>query len=316
MVKYTIMLQNNPFPFSDNNKRYHTLSYYNKKVYQGRVFKAVLDIGSTCPNIDGFRGTGGCAFCTRCNVKAPSLNVSLQLQNELKRIHQKHPNSSIIAYFQNGTNTYGDLERLKTACNQVLKYNEIIAVSIGTRADCLTPDVLTFLFWLSRRIQVNVELGLQTVHDKTAKLINRCMTMDEFTRGFLSLKAMNIRTCIHLINSLPGETQDMMIHSAKVVGQLVPSSVKLHMLNIMEGATLGETYKKTPFRLQTRQEYVDTVVKQLEVLPGETVIERLTGDGEKSKLIAPTWAKDKLKTLVEIDKAQAALNSYQGKAIL
>lgn len=310
------MLQNNPFPFSDNNKRYHTLSYYNKKVYQDRVFKAVLDIGSTCPNIDGVKGTGGCMFCTRCNNKAQPVPIALQVNRELGRIHQKHPNSRIIAYFQNGTNTYNNLERLKTACNYVLKFNEIIAISIGTRADCLTEDVLIFLLWLRQRIHVNVELGLQTVHDKTADLINRCTTMDEFTRGFLSLKSMNIRTCIHLINSLPGETQDMMIHSAKVVGQLFPSAVKLHMLNIMEGSILGEEYKKTPFPLQTRQEYVDTVVRQLEVLPGEIVIERLTGDGEKSKLIAPSWAKDKLKTLVEIDKAQAALNSYQGKALL
>lgn len=316
MVKYTIMLQNNPFPFSDNNKRYHTLSYYNKKIYQGRVFKAILDIGSPCPNIDGSKGIGGCTFCTRRNDKSSPLNLSIQLQNELERIHQKHPKARIIAYFQNGTNTYGDLERLKSACNHILKFNEIIAVSIGTRADCLTDDVLIFLFWLSQRIQVNVELGLQTIHDKTAKLINRRMTMDEFSDGFLSLKAMNIRTCIHLINSLPGETQDMMINSAKVVGELTPSSLKLHMLNIMEGSALCEEYKKNPFPLQTREEYVDTIVKQLEVIPGEIVIERLTGDGEKSKLIAPDWTRDKLKTLVEIDKAQVSLNSYQGKALL
>lgn len=310
------MNYNNPFINTQDNKRYYTLAYHNKQQFASRVFKATLDLGCTCPNIDGTKSNGGCTYCNRGNTKPSPLSLVNQLSREIYRIEARHGDVPIIAYFQNGSNTYVDLEILRSGCSEVLSYKNVVGISIGTRADCLDYETCSFLWMLSKMTYLTVELGLQTIHDETGLGINRAMTMDEFKEGLFLLKERDIRSCVHIINSLPGETQDMMLSTAKMVGLLHPSAVKIHMLHIMEGTALGEAYKKSPFSLMPREEYVDTVVKQLELLPPDIVIERLTGDGEKSDLIAPEWTRDKLRTLVEIDKAQVNRDSYQGISLL
>lgn len=302
----------NPFRHSDNNKRYLTLAYHNRKVFGGRVYKASLEIGCLCPNFDGKSGTGGCTFCEGPSKECQPLGV--QLAKEASRISQKKPDAQIQAYFQTGTNTYCDPGYLYAKCMEVLEYPNVVGISIGTRADCLTPYICDMLHSLALETYLTVELGLQTIHDETAKRINRCHSFEQFLKGYKMLYSRGIRTCVHLINSLPGETPEMMIDTAKVLGELQPGGVKIHMLNILDGTAMANEYALSPFPMLTREEYVDVVVRQLEYFHENTVIERLTGDGIKNRIIAPNWVKDKLKTLVEIDKRQVLLNSYQGKA--
>lgn len=303
-----------PFIYSDNNKRYHTLAYHNRQIFGERVYKASINLGCTCPNADGSLGLGGCTYCEGPTTKAVSL--SDQMTREARRIEQKNPNAKIIAYFQHGTNTYCNAEFLYERCCQVLKFPNVIGISIGTRADCIEESMADMLYSLSKETHLTVELGLQTIHNAAARRINRCHTYQQFLEGYNVLFERSIRTCIHLINSLPEETMDMMVESAVEIGKLKPGAVKIHMLNIMEGTEMAKQYKASPFHLQSREEYVETIVRQLEHIPPSTVIERLTGDGIKSRIIAPHWVCDKLKTLVEIDKLQALSNSFQGKALL
>ena len=305
---------NNPFYYSDDNKRYHTLAYYNKTIFQRRIYKASLVIGCLCPNFDGKVSTGGCSFCD--GPQMTHKPILQQLKNEKDRIHSKVKNSAIIAYFQTGSNTYCSPEYLYECCNTVLKSQDVIGISIGTRADCISTEILKVLTEINKKTYLTIELGLQSIHDETAKRMNRGHTFKDFILGFNAVKESNIRTCVHLINSLPYETEEMMIESAKVIGKLCPDAVKIHMLHIMEGTRIAKEYKAHPFVLLSQEEYVKTVVKQLEYIPQKTVIERLTGDGEKNRLIAPLWTRDKLKTLVDIDKYQVLTNSFQGKHLL
>ena len=305
---------NNPFIHSDNNKRYLTLAYHNRKIFGGRVYKASLQLGCSCPNRDGKYSTCGCTFCSEDAPKEKA--VFQQLINEAARIEKKCGDARIMAYFQTGSNTYCEPDFLYSKCAEVLEYPFVVGLSIGTRADCITDRIADMLYDLSSRTYLTVELGLQTIHDSTAKHINRCHTYNDFLRGYRMLALRGIRICVHLINSLPGESPEMMIESARELGKLSPGGVKIHMLNILKGTKIADQYRFTPFPLLSREEYVNIVVRQLEFIPETTVIERLTGDGAKNKLLSPIWTADKLKTLVEIDKLQALNNSFQGKALL
>ncbi|MBQ9625035.1 MAG: TIGR01212 family radical SAM protein [Clostridia bacterium] len=304
---------NNPFKNSDNNKRYLTLAYHNNKVFGGRVYKASLNLGCICPHINEETGQGGCTYCNY--PKHNPRPLSEQILTETNRIYKKNGRAKILAYFQTGTNTYCDEKFLYKSCCDVIKGQNVVGISIGTRGDCITESVANMLYELSSNTYLTIELGLQSIHDITAKRINRGHSYKQFLKGYKMLKMRNIRTCIHLINSLPGEDQKMMIETAREVGSLNPGGVKIHMLNILSGTVMAEQYAASPFHIQSREEYVETVVKQMEYFPSDVVMERLTGDGLKSDIIEPKWATDKLKTLVEIDKLQAKLNSYQGKAL-
>ncbi len=309
-------MKQNPFSFSCDNKRYHTLSYYNKTTYGAKIHKAVLDCGFTCPNIDGTKGFGGCIFCDSGSgyFTDGTLDVSTQLKKETARIINKHgKDAKIIAYFQANTNTYASAERLQCLYDTVLETPNIHGISIGTRADCLQDEVMKVIENLNNKTNLTVELGLQSVHDPTIKFINRCCTHAEFLEGYYRLKASGIRTCLHLINGLPGESEEMMLETAAQTAQLHPNAVKIQMLHIIRGTKLAEIYESSPFSLLSKEDYIRITSKQLELLPPETVIERITGDGDKTKLIAPLWSMDKISVLGGIDKFQAENDTWQGK---
>lgn len=313
------MVRTNPFPFSSDNKRYHTLSYHNKRTFGEKLFKAVIDGGFTCPNKDGSRGEGGCIFCDGGSgyfTGSPLLPVSAQLEREIERIHQKNPGSRVIAYFQANTNTYAPVEKLREIYLPAVSMPDVAGISIGTRADCLSEEIIGFLKELSQKTYLTVELGMQSVHEKTIRLINRGYSHEEFLRGYEKLKKSGIRTCVHIINGLPGEDREDMLETAAELGRLRPDGVKLQLLHVIRGTVLEKLYSDHVFSTMEKQDYIQTVTQQLELLPPQTVIERLTGDGDKRKLIAPLWSRDKISVLGGIDKLQAQLDSYQGKKFL
>ena len=307
-----------PFQYSLDNKRYHTLNYHFRSVYGEKLYKAVIDCGFTCPNIDGTKGTGGCIFCDGGSgyFTDGKLDTASQLEKEYSRISAKNGDVPVIVYFQANTNTYASADKLRSVFNSVLKYPYVKGISIGTRADCLPEDVMEVLCELDSRTELTVELGMQTVHENTLRLINRCCSHEEFISGYNKLKDDNIRTCLHIINGLPGETNEMMIETARQTALLAPDAVKLQMLHVIRGTKLAEMYTQGEVTLLSREEYIDIIVHQLEQLPPETVIERITGDGDKRKLIAPSWSADKISVLGGIDKHLAELDTWQGKQYL
>lgn len=306
----------NIFPYSSDNKRYHTLHYYNMQKYGERVYKAPINAGFTCPNIDGTKGFGGCIYCDGGSgyfTDSSIISVKEQLEHQIALIHQKHPKAKINAYFQSYSNTYSDADMLKSRIEPVFDFDDVVSVSVATRADCLKKDALDYLKEISQKTNLTVELGLQTIFDRTAEIINRGHTFSEFQKGYDSLKSLGIRTVVHIINGLPEENDDMMLETASVLGKMMPDGVKIHLLHIIRGTKLELMYNEGKYKPLTKEGYVDITVRQLELLPRETVIERLTGDGDKNKLIAPLWSKDKISVLGAIDKLQAELESYQGK---
>ncbi len=308
------MPQTSPFCFSDDNKRYHTLYYYNKHRFGGRVYKAVLDGGFTCPTLDGTKGFGGCDFCDGgSGAFTKPLPLPEQLALERERIHRRDPDARIIAYFQSHTCTYGEPAHLRALYEAALAAPDVIGLSIGTRPDCLPEEVLALLSELNSRTHLTVELGLQTIHDATAQSFGRGYPYAVFLESYGKLQALGIRTCIHLINGLPGERREDMVETARTVGRLRPQAVKLQLLHILEGTRYAALWREGSIRPMEQADYIETVVQQLRVLPPETVIERLTGDGEKSRLLAPSWSMDKIRTLGGIDKRMAALQTMQGE---
>lgn len=306
----------NIFPYSSDNKRYHTLHYYNMQKFGERVYKAPINAGFTCPNIDGTKGFGGCIYCDGGSgyfTDSSIIPIKEQLEHQIALIHQKHPKAKINAYFQSYSNTYTDAELLKIRVEPVFDFEDVVSVSVATRADCLKNDVLDFLGEISRKTELTVELGLQTVHDRIADIINRGHTFSEFQKGYNSLKDLGIRTVVHIINGLPEESEDMMLETASVLGKMKPDGVKIHLLHIIKGTKLEVMYNEGKYTPLEKDRYVDITVRQLELIPQETVIERLTGDGDKNKLIAPLWSRDKISVLGAIDKLQTELDSYQGK---
>ncbi|MBO5383165.1 MAG: TIGR01212 family radical SAM protein [Ruminococcus sp.] len=308
------MTKMNPFKYSDTNKRYHTLNYYNKVKYGEKVFKAVIDGGFTCPNKDGKISHGGCIFCDGGSgyFTKGNLSVKEQVYSELKRIRNKNPNAKAIAYFQSNTNTYASVEYLKKVYEEALSCDGIIGISIGTRADCLDQDIINYIADLNNQTNMTVELGLQTIHNTTLKYINRGYNHEKFCDGYNKLKERNIRTCLHIINGLPFENEKMMLDTVQEVAKLNPEAVKIQMLHVIKNTPLEKTYNNG-LELLSMEEYIDIVVKQLELLSPETVVERITGDGDKSKLISPLWSTNKIAVLGGIDKKQVQLNSMQGK---
>ena len=302
------------FPYTLDNKRYHTLHYYNLKRYGGKVYKASLDAGCTCPNRDGTRGHGGCIYCEGgSHYFCGPGTIHQQVGQELERIRRKQPQAKIIPYFQAGTNTYGDLDHLKALWQEALSFPEAVGISVATRADCLGEEVLSALEELRDRTDLTVELGLQTIHDETAEKIGRGHDFWEFLRGYEALKRRNIRVCLHLINGLPGETEEMMLETARVVGKLRPDGVKIHLLHVAEGTSLAELWKNGGYTPMEKADYIRITARQLAYFPPETVIERLTGDGDKTKLLAPLWSRDKISVLGGIDKEMAEKDFCQGK---
>ena len=232
-----------------------------------------------------------------------------RILRETERIHAVHPEAGIIAYFQAHTNTYGTLARLREVYSEALEC-EICGISIATRADCLDRERAELLASLG--VPVTVELGLQTAHDSTAQLINRGHDFARFTEGFNTAREAGLRICVHIINGLPGESTEMMLQTAEILGKMRPDGVKIHLLHVINGTPLAGLWSSGEYTPLERESYVETVVRQLEYFPPETVIERLTGDGDREELLAPLWSLDKRAVLGEIMKRQKQLDSIQG----
>jgi len=307
------------FPYSDSNKRYHTYNYFLKQKFGAKVAKLSLDAGFSCPNIDSSKGYGGCTYCSGRGsgdfAADAALNLKEQLEQQKAVMEKKWPNSKYIAYFQAHTNTHAPLEILKERFESVLDCEGLVGISIATRADCLDVAKADYLAQLAEKTFVEVELGLQSVFDITGERINRCHSYAEFEQGFALLKERNIPVCVHLINGLPGENREMMLESAYRVGQLRPHSMKLHLLHVIEGTKLAEQWRKGEFPLLEREDYVNILCDQLELLPPEIVIQRITGDGDKRTLLGPLWSMDKKKVMNAIDMELARRDSWQGKRL-
>ncbi|MBR3161490.1 MAG: TIGR01212 family radical SAM protein [Bacilli bacterium] len=307
------------FKYTLDNKRYHTLNYHVKNKYKCKVVKISLNAGFTCPNIDGTKGYGGCIYCSKSGSGdfGGDINKSLTEQfNEIKqKIDKKWPNSKYIAYFQARTNTYAPVSILKEKYESILKLNNVIGLAIATRADAITEECLNYLTDLNKRTNLTIELGLQTIHNNTSKLINRCHTLKEFEDTYKKLKERNIKIVVHIINGLPYETKNMMLDTVKYLNTLKIDGIKIHMLNIIKDTSLAKLYKKDYFHLLTKEEYIDIVINQLELLDPKVVIHRITSDPDPKDLIAPTWLTKKFCLLNDIDKEMNKRNTYQGKKI-
>jgi len=258
----------------------------------------------------------GCIFCDGGSAyfaASPAVSVDRQLDDELRRIREKSPEATAIAYFQAHSNSYAPIEKLRSLYQAALKHEGVFGLSIATRADCLSSEYLDYLSELNTGTRLTVELGLQTIFDETAKIINRCHSFSEFTEGYKALKARRIRVTVHIINGLPGETTDMMAETARTLGQLRPDGIKIHLLHVIRGTKLCGMYEKGEYSPMSFEDYTETVVRQLEVLPPATTIERLTGDGDKRALAAPLWSRDKIRVLGTIDYLMASADTWQGR---
>lgn len=306
----------NNFKYTNSNKRYHTLDYFYKNKFSSKVFKVSLNAGFTCPNIDGSVGLKGCTYCSNLGSGDYAGNISDDLVkqfNDIKSIiHKKWPTSKYIGYFQAHTNTYAKVEVLKEKYELILKQENVIGLSIATRCDAIDDDCLEYLSELSKKTYLTVELGLQTIHEKTSNLINRCHTLESFYDMVLKLRKRNINVVVHIINGLPYETKEMMIETIKYLNNLDIQGIKIHMLHILKNTVMGIMYKKEPFKVLSREEYVDIVCDQLEYLRPEIVINRITGDPKSDDLIEPSWLIKKFCVLNEIDKELARRDTYQG----
>ena len=306
----------NKFEYSLDNKRYHTLTYYYKKKFNAKVCKVSLNANFTCPNIDGKVGIGGCIYCSKLGSGEfggnPKESLTDQFEKGKQMMQRKWPDAKFIAYFQANTNTYAPLERLKECFEPFIERKDCIGLSIATRSDSITDECLDYLEDINKRTFLIVELGLQTIHEKTSKLINRCSTLKNFTDMVKKLKQRNINVVVHIINGLPYETEEMMIDTVKYLNKLNIDGIKIHMLEVLKDTPLEKYYAKNKFKILSKEEYVNIVVKQLEYLNKEIVIHRLTADPDKNNIIEPTWLIKKFTILNEIDKLMSKNNIYQG----
>lgn len=307
------------FKYSLDNKRYHTLNYYFTNKYNTRVFKVSLNGGFSCPN---YKNGKGCIFCSIKGSGDFAGNkeddLITQFNNVKEKLNNKWPDTKYIAYFQANTNTYAPVNILKEKYETVLKIPNVIGLNIGTRPDAISLECLEYLKELNSRTNLTIELGLQSIHEKTLKLINRGHTLECFDNCVKKLKENNINVVVHIINGLPNETKEDMIETIKHLNKLKIDGIKIHMLHILKNTPLENYYNKSKFHILTKEEYVNIVCDQIEELNDNIVIHRLTGDGAKEDLIEPLWTLKKVSVLNDIDKELKRRNTYQGfnKSIL
>lgn len=309
----------NKFRYSNTNKRYYTLDYFYKQKFGQKVSKISLNAGFSCPNKDGTKGIGGCIYCSPSGsgdfAGDPLCSVVEQFNKIRMMMDSKWPDALYIGYFQANTNTYADVATLKEKFEPILKQDRVVGLSIATRCDAISDECLDYLEDLHHRTFLTVELGLQTIHEETSKFIKRGHTLKEFENMVFKLRERGISVVVHIINGLPGETREMMLETVKYINSLNIQGIKIHMLHVVKNTQLANIYQKMPFPLLEKNEYVDLVCDQLELLREEIVIHRLTGDPVKEELIAPIWTLKKIDVLNGIDKELAQRDSYQGKKI-
>lgn len=278
------------FQYSLDNKRYHTLNYYYKNKYGKKTFKVSLNGNFSCPNKE--KNGHGCIFCSRLGSGdfAGDQNEDLVTQfTKIKEIMEKKwPNSYYIGYFQANTNTYAPLNELKEKYETILKIPNVIGLNIATRSDAISLECYDYLEELNKKTNLTIELGLQSIHEKTLKLINRGHDLKNFEKAVKELQKRNIEVVVHIINGLPGETKEDMLETVKYLNNLKVDGLKIHMLHIIKDTDLADYYQQHKFHILTKEEYIDIVISQLELLNPQIVIHRITGDPKKEDLITPT----------------------------
>jgi len=297
-------------------KRYHTLDYFFKNKFGKKIAKISLSGGFTCPNRDGTKGTGGCIYCSDALsgdfAGNPRDSVRTQFEEIRDMMSKKWKDTSYMAYFQTGTGTYAPVERLRALYEAALECENVVSLSIATRPDCISTQCFRLLEEISKKTYLTVELGLQTIHDKTGLLINRQSTYADFKSTFATLKSLGIDVCVHLINGLPTEDISMMNESVMAVSDLLPWSLKLHLLHVIRGTACEKLYNDGVFRTFEPDEYVNLICDQLEMIDERIVMQRLTGDGKRSELVSPLWSIKKFEVLNAIDFEMERRNALQG----
>lgn len=285
---------------------YYSLNQYLKDTFGEKVYKVAIDGGFTCPNRDGTIDTRGCSFCSGAGAGEFAadrhLSVSKQLEQGKLRVAKKNPNGKIIAYFQAFTNTYAPVNSLRTLYEEALSHPDVVALSIATRPDCLPEEVVRLLEELNQRKPVWIELGLQTIHERTAERIRRGYPLSVYTAAVERLKKAKLTVITHVILGLPGETKEDMKETVAFVGQTGTSGIKLQLLHVIRGTDLEKEYRAGMFSTMEMEEYVSLVADCITLLPKEMVIHRMTGDGDKRTLVAPLWSGDKKRVLNALQK--------------
>lgn len=297
---------------------YRSLNDEMREKFGGKVYKLALEGGFTCPNRDGTLGNRGCVFCLGGSgdfAEKPCDSVTEQIEKAKALVAHKNPSGKYIAYFQSYTNTYGPLERLRALFTEAIEHPDICALSVGTRPDCLPDEVIALLSGLNQKKPVWVELGLQTVHPKTAEYIRRGYPLEVFDSAVKRLKAEGICVIVHMIIGLPGETPEMIAETAEYIGKSGADGIKLQLLHVLRGTDLAKDYEAGLFKTLEPEEYIDILEECIRRIPPTMTVHRLTGDGNKKHLIAPLWSADKKRVLNAINSAFARDNLMQGSAL-
>lgn len=300
-----------------NDKRYYSIDYYLKQTFGEKVYRLALNGGMTCPNRDGTLGRRGCIFCSSAGsgdfAQQSSKPIARQLAAAKEQIRQKRNCQKFIAYFQAYTNTYAPVSYLRKIFTEAITDPDVVVLSIATRPDCLSPDILALLTELNQRKPVWIELGLQSIHPDTSRFIRSGFTLECFHASVQALARCNIPVIVHVILGLPCETKAQMIETVRHVGSLGVFGIKLQLLHILSDTDLGALYKESPFPLLSQDEYCELIVDCLEQLPESITIHRLTGDGPKDLLIAPMWSRAKRSVLNQIEQTLRKRDTWQGK---
>ena len=282
------------------DKPYHSLDYELKRQFGQKIYKVSLDGGMSCPNRDGTVGTGGCTFCSQGGSGEFAVgrtgypDVWEQIEQAKTRVHRKiSGEGKYIAYFQSYTNTYAPVDYLRILFERAITHPDIVALSVGTRPDCLGDEVVALLKELNRQKPVWVELGLQTIHEKTAERIHRGYRLEVFEDAYRRLKEAGLTVVVHVILGLPGETKEEMLETVDYLGKIPVDGIKLQLLHILKGSQMATEYEKNPFSLMELEEYLDLILTCVARLPQSVVIHRLSGDGAKALLIGPAWSANK-----------------------
>lgn len=300
----------------DINKRYNSIDRYYKQKYGKKVAKISINGNFSCPNKDGTKGIGGCIYCSKSGsgefAGDKKLSVTEQFYQIKKIMDNKWKDSLYIPYLQANSNTYGSIEKLKSIYEPLTKLENIVGISIATRADCFNDEIYNYLENLNKRVPIQIELGLQSMHEKTAKLINRQTELSEFEDAITRLRKIGIEIVVHIINGLPYETKEEMLETVKYLNTLDIQGVKIHSLLVLKNTELANLYEKEKFKILTLEEYVDITVSQIELLRNDIIIHRLGADSGLDDLIEPLWTRKKLVVMNEIDKLLRKKDSYQG----
>lgn len=299
------------------DKRYNSLNYFLRNKFEEKVFKISLDGGFTCPNRDGKVAKGGCTFCSSRGsgdfAGSRILPISEQFENIKIMMNKKWKSDKYIAYFQAYTNTYAPVEELRQKYEEAINKEGVVALALGTRPDCIDDEVLDLLEEINKKLYVWVEIGLQTIHNETARAFNRGYDLEVFDKAIEGLKSRGIDTVVHAIFGLPGETREQMLETVDYIAKTGVRGVKFHLLHLMKNTRMVKDYEEGRLKFLTQDEYVSLVCEAISRVPEDMVVHRLTGDAPRDMLIGPMWSLKKWEILNAIDKTLEDNNLYQGK---